>query len=190
MPGFKRRSIFPLGGDSTAARRLAGAIHKTAVLYSCNLSLCRQQAQQISHDLSRIGIAVDIKEFPPQVIIERALRPGEPFDILLAWRYVDYADPYDILNVLLDPKGNLSHFHSDRYDTKLEQVAQLSGSARYRSYGKLALELAQNATPWVVYATGTSRDFFSARTGCQTFNPVCGMDLAALCLRREPQRHQ
>jgi ABC-type transport system substrate-binding protein len=124
------------------------------------------------------------------VMIERASRPGEPFDILLAWWYVDYADPYDLLNVLLDPKGNLSHFRSEGWDIKLEQVAQLSGPARYRAYGELALELARDAAPWVPYATGTSRDFFSARVGCQTFNPVYGMDLAALCLQQEPQRHQ
>ena len=27
-------------------------------------------------------------------------------------------------------------------------------------------------------------DFFSARMGCQVFNPVYGMDLAALCIRK------
>jgi YVTN family beta-propeller protein len=190
MPGSERRSIFPLGGDAAAARRIAGATNKTAVLYSCNLSLCRKHAQQIRHDLSRIGIDLDVKEFPIHVMIERAFRPGEPFDILLALWGVDYADPYDVLNVLLDPKGNLSHFRSKRWDGKLDQVAQLSGPARYRAYGKLALELARDAAPWVVYANSTWRDFFSARIGCQSFNPVYGIDLAALCLRREPQPHK
>jgi hypothetical protein len=36
----------------------------------------------------------------------------------------------------------------------------------------------------LAYASATSRDFFSARMGCQTFQPVYGIDLAALCTRR------
>ena len=55
---------------------------------------------------------------------------------------------------------------------------------------ELALELARDAAPLVAFATGTSRDFFSARIGCQKVNPIYGVDLAALCLRREPQQHQ
>jgi hypothetical protein len=31
--------------------------------------------------------------------------------------------------------------------------------------------------------TNASRDFFSARSGCQVYQPVYGIDLAALCLR-------
>jgi hypothetical protein len=34
------------------------------------------------------------------------------------------------------------------------------------------------------YAAGTLRDIFSDRVGCQIFQPVLRMDLAALCLRR------
>ncbi|TML67124.1 MAG: hypothetical protein E6G14_13400 [Actinobacteria bacterium] len=131
-----------------------------------------------------------MKEYPPDVMIERALRPGEPFDIVTAWWYVDYADPFDILNVLLDPKRNFSNFRDERWQSELERVATLSGPARYRAYGELALELARDAAPLVAFATGTSRDFFSARIGCQKVNPIYGVDLAALCLRREPQQHQ
>ena len=84
MPGFKRGSIFPLGRDTSTARRIAGSVHATAVLYSCNVALCRKHAQEIGSDLRRIGINVDVKEFPIDVMFERASRPGEPFDILIA----------------------------------------------------------------------------------------------------------
>jgi len=33
------------------------------------------------------------------------------------------------------------------------------------------------------FASGASRDFFSARIGCQLYRPVYGIDLGALCLR-------
>jgi hypothetical protein len=93
------------------------------------------------------------------------------------------------LNVLLDqrigPRGNLngSYYTDARLARKLEHVAQLSGGARYGAYATLSVELARDAAPWVAYATGTSRDFFSAQMGCQIFQPVYGMDLAALCTR-------
>jgi YVTN family beta-propeller protein len=184
MPGSDRRNILPLEGDPAAARRVAGAVHATAVLYSCNLALCRRHEQQITHDLSAIGIDVDVKEFPLEHLIERASRPNEPYDILIAWWYVDYADPADVLNILLDPHGNLSHFRSKRWDDELARVDQIAGQARYRSYAQLARKLERDVSPVIAYATGTTREFFSARVGCQAFNPVYGLDLAALCLRR------
>src|SRR5439155_12491643 len=119
-------------------RRLATRRHGTAVLYACNLSPCRQQAQLIRRDLSRIGIDVETKEFPFDVVIERALRPHEPWDITISDWGADYADPSDFLNVLLDPSGNFFHFRSERVTRLLDRAAAFSGPARYDTYGKLA----------------------------------------------------
>jgi hypothetical protein len=57
-------------------------------------------------------------------------------------------------------------------------------SKRYRAAGRLALELQRDLVPAAVFATTASRDFFSARIGCQVYHPVWGMDFAALCLRK------
>jgi hypothetical protein len=54
---------------------------------------------------------------------------------------IDYPDPADFLNLLLDG-------HS----------IQANGNV--------------------------NRDFFSARMGCESYQPVYGIDLAALCIRR------
>jgi hypothetical protein len=35
----------------------------------------------------------------------------------------------------------------------------------------------------LAFANETARDFFSARVGCQIYQPVYGIDLAALCIR-------
>jgi hypothetical protein len=35
----------------------------------------------------------------------------------------------------------------------------------------------------VALASPTNRDFFSARIGCEVYQPVYGIDLAALCVR-------
>jgi len=189
MPGASRTSLYPPSGDLRAARRLAPDAGGTAVLYTCDLSFCRQQAQIIRSNLGALGLHVDVREFPKNELFERAGRKGEPFDILAAHWAADWADPADFLNVLLDqrirPRGNLngSYYTDPALARKLDRVARLSGEARYSAYRALSVELARDAAPWVAYASGTSRDFFSARMGCQIFQPVYGMDLGALCTR-------
>ena len=70
--------------------------------------------------------------------------------------------------------GIIPTFDDPEYKRKLEAAAQLSGPPRYLAYGKLDADLARNAAPWVAIGNGVSRDFFSARTGCQVFQPVYG----------------
>jgi peptide/nickel transport system substrate-binding protein len=190
MPGASRTALYPPAGDLRAARRLAPDARGTAVLYTCNLELCRQHAHVIQSNLGALGLGVDVRQFPVDELFERAGTKGEPFDIITAHWGADYADPSDFLNVLLNqqikPRGNqLSYYIDAQLARKLERVAGLSGEARYRAYAALSVELARNGAPWVAYATGTSRDFFSPRIGCQVFQPVYGMDLAALCTKRE-----
>jgi hypothetical protein len=76
------------------------------------------------------------------------------------------------------------------YYRRLEAAARLSGTARYDAYATLDADLARNAAPMVAWATSTSADLFSARVGCQIYQPVYGMDIAALCLRRSSQAHE
>jgi len=120
---------------------------------------------------------VRVRTFPFPVMVARTTRPGEPWDIALLDWGADFVDPSSFLDLL-------APFVDKRWQTRIEDAARLSGSSRYRTYGKLAVELARDAAPWVAYANGTARDFFSARMGCQVFQPVYGMDLGALCTRR------
>ena len=189
MPGASHAPLYPPGGDIRAARRLAPNAHGTAVLYTCTFRFCRQQARVIKSNLKALGLEVDIREFQFDELFERAGRPGEPFDMLTAIWFADYADPADFLNVLLHqeirPKGNLNHsyFVDKGFARKLDRLADLSGEARYNGYRALSVELARDDAPWVAYATGASRDLFAGRIGCQIFHPVYGMDLGALCIR-------
>ena len=102
----------------------------------------------------------------------------------------DYADPANFLNVLLDqriqPRGNfnLAYYTDPELARELDRVAKLAGDARYRAYAALSVQIARDAAPWVAYAVGGSRDLFSARIGCQVFQPVYGIDLGSLCVRR------
>ncbi len=180
MPGFDRASVYPLDGDLGTARRLAGRGRRVAVLYTCSPSpdpLCQPQAQLIKKSLERIGIRVEVRGFPFDVMVERSFTRGEPWDIVILDWGADFVDPSNFLDLL-------SPVVDDRFRGKLKQAARLSGLARYRTYGGLAVELARDAAPWVAYANATSRDFFSARMGCQLVHPVYGVDIGALCTRR------
>jgi YVTN family beta-propeller protein len=187
MPGASRTALYPLSSDLRTARRLAPDAHGTAVLYTCNLPFCRLHAQVIRSNLGRLGLNVDVREFPKDELHERAGRKGASFDILDSHWFPDYADPSDFLNVLLDQRirarGNLnnSYYTDARLARELARISTLSSEARYRAYSALSVKLARDAAPWVAYAVGTNLDFFSARMGCQIFQPVYGIDIAALC---------
>jgi len=80
--------------------------------------------------------------------------------------------------------GFFPPFDDPVYKRKLAAAARLSGPPRYLAYGRLDADLARNAAPWVAIGNSLSQDFFSARMGCQVFQPVYGfMNLSALCIR-------
>jgi ABC-type oligopeptide transport system substrate-binding subunit len=183
VPGFSDTRIYPLTPDLATARRLAGRKRRSAVLYTCNISPCDQGAQVIKSNLAAIGIDVLVKTFPFGTMFTRLSRKGEPFDIAAVGWIADYPDPSQFLNVLLSG-GFFPPFDDPVYKRKLAAAARLSGPPRYLAYGRLDADLARNGAPWVAIGNSLSQDFFSARMGCQVFQPVYGfMDLGALCIR-------
>ncbi len=181
--------LYPLNGpDLRRAKRLAGRVHATAIMYTPNLPPWVQEAQVVRRNLAPLGIDVEVKEFPIADFFRRIARPGEPFDLAVSgWAFAS-PDPLGALEEfrIVEPSGapNVSHFHDPAFDRQLKAAAKLSGAKRYRASNRLELELERDLVPAVPFATTASRDFFSARIGCETYQPVYGMDLAALCLRR------
>ena len=72
---------------------------------------------------------------------------------------------------------------AQHYKARLAAASRLTGEARLRAYGQLDIAIARHAAPVVAFADITADDFFSARIGCQVFQPIYGMDLGALCRR-------
>lgn len=118
------------------------------------------------------------------------MRRGEPFDLAVSGDGSNNTDPAEDLEVFdgstinADDNGDLSYFNDPAFDRQLHAAAALSGAKRYSTYRQLDLELERDLAPVAAFATNASRDFFSARMGCQLYQPLYGMDLAALCLRR------
>jgi peptide/nickel transport system substrate-binding protein len=190
VPGATDFDLYPVNGpDLRRAKRTAGRVHATAILYTVNLPLWQQEAQIIRRDLKPLGLDVQVKEFSIGDFFTRIGRRGEPFDLAVSgWAFS--ADPGSVLGLFdgttIRPTNNtnFSYFNDAAFNRKLNSAAKLSGAKRYRAYSRLALELERDWVPVAAFATTTSRDFFSARIGCQVYQPVYGMDIAALCLRR------
>jgi YVTN family beta-propeller protein len=189
IPGFREVEIYPLAGDLRRARRLAGNARRAAVMYTCNFSPCLRDAQVVKKNLAALGIAVQVRAFDFDELFRRQGRKGEPYDIgLNTWRF-DYPDPFDILNASFDSSlgpgylTNVGGFSNPDWRRRLEAAERLSGGRRARAYARLDAELARKTTPWVPFGYNATLDFFSPRIGCEMYQPIYGMDLAALCIR-------
>ena len=88
---------------------------------------------------------------------------------------------------MLDTSSNEPTLNDPLAQRQLAAAAPLAGPERYLTYGALDLDLARNAAPLAAFGNISSRDFFSARIGCQTFGTY-GIDLAALCNRASSPR--
>ncbi|MHB8690715.1 MAG: ABC transporter substrate-binding protein [Solirubrobacteraceae bacterium] len=199
MPGYEPAAIYPLGRpDLATAKRLARGHGGHGVIYTFTGTLGLQLAQIVKNDLHAIGLEMDIKQFGKPAMYTRLFNRNEPYDIALAGWVTDYPDPFGELNVLFDstyippatPRPydptayvNFSHFHNPNYDRRLRAAALLSGTSRTRAYGQLAVDLARDAAPAAAWGVNTTRNFFAARIGCETYQPIYGFDLATLCLR-------
>src|SRR5207302_6693417 len=157
-----------------------------AVVYVPNFPDAVAQAQILQHDLSRIGLALTIKQFPPPLLFQKLATPGEPFD--LGWiGWMASPDPA-LLDCLFNGKWiskeggcNYSYLNSPRYNRMLDAASRLAGSARNRAFARLDVLLARDAVPAIAYAYDNALTLVSRRTGCVVLNPT--LDVDAVCLK-------
>jgi hypothetical protein len=57
------------------------------------------------------------------------------------------------------------------------------GTARYRAFGNLDIDLARNAAPLASYITDNSRFYFSSRVRNFFYQPLYELDLAAIAVQ-------
>jgi YVTN family beta-propeller protein len=187
MAGAKDFHLYPVNGpDLRRAKRIAGRVNAPAIMYTPNIAPWTQEAQIIRRDLAPLGIDVQVKEFAVGDYFARITRRGEPFDLAVSG-YLGAPDPVGMLSIFDASsigQGNISHFDDPAFNRKLRAVEKLSGASRNRAASRLALEVEREDAPAAAIGTNASRDFFSARSGCQVYQPVYGIDLAALCLRK------
>ena len=165
-------------------------MHATAIMYTPEYPTVAQEAQIIRRDLKPLGIDVQVKEFPVGDYFSRITRPGEPFDLAVSGYTVC---PGSRIHTRSLPQlrpgrsaATTSRTSKTRaFDRKLEGGGKAVGGEALsgRTTGSRSSSQ-RDAAPAAAIATNASRDFFSARIGCQIYQPVYGIDIAALCLRR------
>jgi peptide/nickel transport system substrate-binding protein len=190
VPGSPAGHVYPLRPNVAKARALAGRDRRRAVLYTCAEPPCPQEAQILATNLKQIGIDLEIHELPLEVLYSEIFSPQRRYDIVRL-RWLGYFDPYDFLNALFaGPETrpidsvNASRFDSRTWNRQLVAAARLSPPRRYVRFAQLDRMLTREAAPAVVYASYVGDAFFSARIGCQLYQPVYGIDLGRLCIRK------
>lgn len=189
IPGFKDAQIYPLGGpDLARAKRLAGRRGGRGIMFTCNVEQCTKAAQIVQANLRSLGITLDVRQLSIAALFEKLADPAVPWDIAPSGWAADYADPSNFVTALFDSRdpeaANNGGFHYPAWDRRMRAAAALSGDARLRAYGRLDAEIARGPAPIAPFSNTTSRDLFSARIGCQIYQPLYGIDVAALCVRR------
>jgi ABC-type transport system substrate-binding protein len=192
MQGYRDAKIYPATPNVDRARQLTGGQTGKAVLYTGNDTVSINQAQVLKANLARIGIEIEVKNYPFAVQIARTGRRNEPFDMNAIGWYADYPDPYDFINILLyggtiqaTNNVNTSYFNLPSYNRKMERAARLSGDARYATYARLDADISRNQAPLVVTENPNVREFIGPRVGCYIYSVVAGsMNLANVCLKR------
>jgi peptide/nickel transport system substrate-binding protein len=187
MPAFRDAAIYPLGGpDLKTARRLAGSHQRArAVLYTCNYPACLEHGRVLRRNLAAIGLDVDVKTMPIDVMFKRLHRSGEPWDIGYWNWFSDTADPSDIIGSLFaGPEPYVGRFRDEALVRRVRGALSIDDTAaRARAFARLDADLSRAAAA-APFATAVTTDFFSERIGCQVDQPLYGISLGALCPRR------
>jgi len=188
LPAASRARVYPIRPHVGRARTLAHGFRGTVVLYACSQPDCTAEARIVRANLAAVGISVKVASFDDPY--GAAQKPGAAYDLLLSgWGY-DWPDPYEVLNLFLDPKGFRPSWAPPAisipgaYRRELEHAGVLRGAAREAAYRRLSVMLARDVAPFAVFATPVVPEFFSARVGCRVEQPIVGaVDIGALCVK-------
>ena len=189
LPGYRDIRIYPRRPDLARARQLAGTRPRSVILYTAGFPSLVRFAEIVKANLRAIGMDVEIKNHGERhwTLIQRR---DEPFDMAVTGWLSDYPDPVDVLNQLdgrtirEDGNFNTAHFDDPAYNRRLDAAKGLSSPARELALGKLDVDVARVAAPWAAVSNDQAHHFFSARVDCQRYNPLYGVELASLCIRR------
>ena len=192
LPGQLTRQAFPPKGDLARARELAGRAEKTAVYLTCDRSACIQQAALVARQLARIGIHVVVKSLAGNALFLKVSTPGARYDIADAGWAMDYVDPADFLVPLATASGikaaqstNTAYLKDPSLEKAFAAAMILRGDRRARAFADIEWRLRTQLVPYVALASDTRPVMFGTRMGCGRASPVYGLDLGALCVKKD-----
>jgi serine/threonine protein kinase/ABC-type oligopeptide transport system substrate-binding subunit len=180
FPAYHNRHLYPLSPDPARAAALMRGRRVDAVMaFSSDCEPCVLEARTIRSALSRIGIQVNVRQYPNP--LAAAAKPGARIDLLLSRTQLDYPDSASFLRRLVfadTPRGWV------RADVRraVEDVGRLRGDRRQSAAAALADRFVTKDIAMIAWGNLVQGEFFSRRLGCKVFPPMgYGVDLAALC---------
>ena len=183
--GYKDIKLYPIkGSDYAKAKSLAGSAGgcKDVTLYTTTSAVGQNLGQVLKYNLSQMGCNVTVKLFQGFQIYIAAGTKGEPFDVVAAGWFADYADPYDFIDVLLNGENiheannnNLAYLNVPSVNKAMAAANALTGDARYAAYQKLDLSISKDQAPWMAYENRNTREFVAARVGGYLFQAAHGL---------------
>jgi ABC-type transport system substrate-binding protein len=191
MPAFDDKDIYPIEGpDLKRATALArgNTRDRKVALYATDFPQPLAAAQILTKGLEALGLEVELTKIPfhaaSSAYLSRLGNANEPWDIAPVIWTPDFIDPYGYINLLFDSRfiggTNLMRFESKKYDRLMRRASRLQGTARYRAYAALDVQLAREAAPVISVAVFNEPTLVSSRVGCVVLRPT--LDLTAVCL--------
>jgi peptide/nickel transport system substrate-binding protein len=180
FPGFKDIKAYPFTPNVPKAQELArGHVPSGGpwIYYYSAMGIGPQRMELMRAALARIGITIDPRgfrgEYPPS---DKRNSPHAFAEGGWCQDYMEYADPYAFINVLLYGRGiqeenndNISYFDNPAYDDRMERAAKLVGAARLRAYQRLEHDLVTKQAPWAAWGQTAKQFFFSDNVDQRTF---------------------
>jgi peptide/nickel transport system substrate-binding protein len=193
MPGFKNFNIYSLKGPNyNRAKSLAQGNTRDgkAVMYTFNVAQGPPIAQSVQFNLKQIGVDVEIRQFDRVVQNEKSGTRGEPFDLTIEGWGMDYPDPSNFINVLLDGRRiqaehnvNISYFNNAAINARMDKANSTAGQARLTAYGLLDRDIMRDHAPLAPYISTNARIFTSNTVGCYAYTSIQGSLLTQICKR-------
>jgi ABC-type transport system substrate-binding protein len=169
LTGYRDAAIYRLRSDPDRARAAAG---RTLDLFTTCVGDCPVE-RALQRSLGRAGIMLRL--------LHCAIPEGCRDHVEIRTLSASQRDGADFLRELVRDQTD---FDYAEHFTLIARADVMRGHRRETALAALDARFARE--PWYAIPLYVERDrhFFSARVGCVRFDPVYGLDVAALCLRR------
>ena len=188
VPGHAPAPLVPARGDAATARGLMDGRSATVRLGFLRFAEeDRRVASAIRDQLEPVGIRVVLE--PSDDSFAEAVRPGTKLTGLFAGWALDFADPENMIYLVVSPRSPdyffPPWFTNEALLDEIDEALAVVGPGRPPTWRAIDESLAEEAAFIPLYTDFSYPQLFSSRVGCQIFLPLYSglVDLGSLCLR-------
>jgi peptide/nickel transport system substrate-binding protein len=191
IPGFTEQSFYPMSGNAALAASYASDAGVTpssprSVTLCARTGLSATVAGNVDSELEPLGIDVTVQTYSsPGTFFADVANPSGPCDLSDVGLSLQLADAVHWLRTQFRSGQGVApavRYTSAALDQQFDDALPLAGAARDAAAADID-EALSDAAVLVPYANRIHGEFFSARIGCQSNQPLYGVNLNRLCVR-------